>query len=397
MGSFASHDEVSVSLDKSRYSAGDTVKGYVKIRASQTSVSDVFVKLHGEVRTLVRVEEMREVPAHEGEGTAHRVERTSREFSDHERVVEERRLVARFPNSLVEKGDYCFPFEFLLHSTLPSSCAVSCEEGQDYGALLYSVEVHLLKPSSFAPEIVHRTYFDVLAGVPDTVIPAWTENYQDGTCCFCLSHGSINLSARLVKDAFTSTDPIILECQVSNQTPENVSGVDISIYEDRILTAESRGEIKTVLLATVAMPAIPPGMGFGQWDGTSPRIAEVHIPPTGHCSMSARCMKLRHYVQVQATTARGNGPTVELPLTLHRSPLVDPAQNVRPHSAEMGIVGSPSHDYDLNPLKVSTIALKYEATEAVAPTFGIFNAPSMEVMAARRQGDASMQEPLIAA
>jgi len=311
-----SNGSICVALQKGQYTAGNTITGYVQVSVnSQMACGELYAILFGETRTKVHYTTTRTIR----EGDTTRTVTEHHTAHDRRRLVEDRRTIAIFPGGFVNPGLYQFPFQFALHPSLPSS--VDVWKGSDHAKNFYGVEVLLNRPGIFHRDLVHATYFDLIANVPHPIVPQWTSDVQRVNCCCCFPRGEIELGAALEKNAFRACEAVNVRCQIYNNASVEVQRIVVCLRERTQFRAHGHHTTAYLCLAQQSLPGVPPGGGFGDRLGTPPTVVSLFLPAVfPHCSLRTPLLQVEHYVEVRADTPFGvNNPSVILPVTLHRS------------------------------------------------------------------------------
>mmetsp|Transcript_110403 Transcript_110403/g.191397 ORF Transcript_110403/g.191397 Transcript_110403/m.191397 type:complete len:426 (+) Transcript_110403:89-1366(+) len=351
MGSSASnsHAQIEVALERPQYHAGDMLTGYVQVVVqSQMSCTELYARFHGEVRTEVHYTTQRTYEERLPNGEVRtRTETEHRTAYDTQQLVEERRLVAYFPQKVVSPGLYQFPFQFMLHPSLVSSCLVP---GHNNAGVFYGVEVQLHRPNIFKHDLVHRSFFDLVAHVPHPITPAILFDRKGVNCCCCISKGNVSLGAHLQQNAFRANEPIVVIIQFENASTAEVRHINVELKERIHFVAEGHCDTKLHTLASTFLPAVPPSEGFGDWNGTPPVQVQLQVPPVQHCSLRTTLLQVDHFVEIRAQTPFGiTNPTIDLPVTLHRSPAVVSMMNAMTQHPANQVPLAPLAQYHLNP------------------------------------------------
>lgn len=358
---------VQVALERRQYHAGDTVTGYVQVQATgELQATDLIAHLHGETRTCVhytRTHTSHHTVNGKSQSRTHTTHHTAyQRFT----FVAESRFVAKFADNKAPSGMYQFPFSFQLHPALPSSVYV---EGRDHASIMYGVEVRLNRPGFFQPTLVHKAMFDMIAHVPHPVTPQYTMDKQAVNCCCCIGKGSIMMSAALERNAFRSNEPITVRIQLHNESSSEVQCIVVEVHEDAWFTAQGHRAHRARTIAEARLPEpIPAGGGFGENLGTDPKVVSIRLPPFNHCTLRSPLLSITHVVRVRADTPFGiTNPSIDLPVTLHRSGLVQAAFAPPLHDGEEFGFGAPI-DYKPNPSAMhSPIPVELTPSAPVAP------------------------------
>jgi hypothetical protein len=313
-------------------------------------------------------------------------------------------MVAQFQGGFASPGVYQFPFAFNLHPSLPSSVVVS---GHDHAALFYGVEVQLHRPNVFKHDLAHRCNFDVIANIPHAITPEMTRDVQEVNCCCCCGQGTVALGAHLQRNAFSANEIVVVVVEINNQSSTEVSRITVQLIEHTRFYAEGHGAHKCYTLAEATLPMVPAGSGFGSFNGTNPQIVQLHLPlQFPHCSMRSRLMQVEHMVEIKAHTGFGmNNPCINLPVTLHRSPLIALASAPMPHPADGDVPHAPPIPYspdaaalhspvqlDVAPSAPALPSIMQEQAMQAAP--GVQMQPGMDARTMAVQ-QAPMQQPLM--
>lgn len=352
----SSHASVHVALERGQYHAGEVVRGYVQVQVqSQFSCTDLYAIFHGDAETTVHSEET------EWEGSGENRRQVTRHHVHHarERLVEDVRLVAKFMGGCAAPGLYQFPFEFALHPMLPSSAFVS---GNDHAAIAYGVEVHMVRPGFFNRDLVHRTFIDLIANVPHPITPEMVHDNPTVNFCCCFNRGSVDLGAALEKNAFCANENVVVNFQMSNNSSSEVQDIRIDLKERIHLHAQGRHSHKTHTLASHVVGGVRPGASV------PPNLVNLILPPAFmHCSLQTGILQIEHYVEVKGETPFCvDNPSVKLPVTVHRSPLVALQMPAMHAQDQMQRVMPVPYQLDPNAM-LSPVAVPVQAAPAVAP------------------------------
>lgn len=392
---FSGRGSVSVALERGQYHAGESVKGYIQVQSNgEMQCTDLIAHFHGEVRTVVHYTRTYEERYEENGEWKTKTITTHHTAFQREYIVEESRYVARFANGVAPPGMYQFPFQFNLHPSLPSSVYV---EGHDNASIMYGVEVRLVRPGIFKPDLVHRTMFDLIAHVPHPITPDYTIDRQDVNCCCCFGKGSVTMSAALEQNAFRANEPVNVRVQFENQSSSEVQRIDVEVHEDVYFTAMGEGERKVRTIASATLPeSIPAGGGFGENLGTDHKLVNIRLPPFNHCTLRSRLLTITHCVRVRAITPFGiTNPSIDLPVTLHRSGLAQAAFSPPLHEGEeLGFGEIMAYHPDSNAMQ-SPFALDFAPSAPVAPWHD-GEAPQQQQMAQPQMAQQAMGQPQMA-
>jgi len=402
---------VEVALERGQYRAGDVVKGYVLVQAhGMMECTDLIVNLNGETRTCAAYNESVTKEKKVGDGPPIiETEQIPRKAWQRQTFVTETRYIARFMNSMLPPGTYEFPFEFQLHSALPSSVFV--EPGvrfneantfeESHASIMYGVEVQLTRPGFLQPTLGYKTAFDLISQVPRPITPAYTIDKQAVNCCCCIGKGSITLSAALQFNAFRANEMINVRIQMNNESETTVSGIVVEVLETVHIAAMGKHATRFRVIAEVKLPeSILPKGGFGEAFGTEPQFVSIRLPPFNHCTLKSQLLTITHSVRVRADTPFGiTNPSIDLPVTLHRSDVVQAAFAPPRHEGE-DVDFAPAIAYNPNPNAMqSPIAMDSKPSAPVAPQGFEGEAPPPQQMMAQQamqqQGD--LKQPLLPA
>lgn len=379
MGNSASNSSarVDVCLEKAQYHAGETVNGYVQVNVQHAmTCNDVYATLKGEVLTKVQYTEQENRTDRDSEGrettSSHTVHRTA---YGHETIIEDKRLVARFPSG-ANPGFYQFPFSFQLHPALPSSANVG---GVDSAQLTYGIEVHLERPGMFQRDLVQRTYFDLAAQVPHAIVGTRVLDEQNVKCCCCIHRGSMQLSAHLEKNAFCASEAVQVIVELQNRSSRQAKLVNIEVKETISFRAQGHASQRRNTLAAATLPAVAPGSAL------SATHVVLRLPPQfNHCSLQTSIMQITHHVEVRADTPCCNGnPAVKLPVKLYRSPCA------------MAFQAPPSVRHDETVHFVQALPYSPDSAAMTSPvSWPVIQAPAVVPSSAQALQYAPMQQPM---
>jgi len=402
---------VEVALERGQYRAGDVVKGYVLVQAhGMMECTDLIVNLNGETRTCAAYNESVTKEKKVGDGPPIiETEQIPRKAWQRQTFVTETRYIARFMNSMLPPGTYEFPFEFQLHPALPSSVFLEPGvnfDGESHASIMYGVEVQLTRPGFLQPTLGYKTAFDLIAQVPHPITPQYTIDKQGVSCCFCIGKGSITLSAALEFNAFRADEMVNVRIQIHNASETTVQGIVVEVHEDAWFTAilgnhRIKRAQKIRILAEAKLPeSIQPKGGFGEAFGTEPKVVSIRLPPFSHCTLKSQRLTITHRVRVRADTPYDyTSPSIDLPVTLHRSNVVQAAFAPPRHEGE-DVDFAPAIAYNPNPNAMqSPIAMDSKPSAPVAPQGFEGEAPPPQQMMAQQamqqQGD--LKQPLLPA
>lgn len=205
------------------------------------------------------------------------------------------------------------------------------------------------------------------------------------------------MSAALERNAFRANEPITVRVQFENQSSEVVQKIEVDLEEMIKFTAHAQDygpvegcKTETIASASLLEPIAPKG-GFGQSMGTAPKVVSITLPPFKHCTLRSNLIEITHTVRVRAITGWGiTNPELDLPVTLHRSGVVQAAFRPPLHQGEMAFGALMPYQPDQNAMQ-SPYALKLAPSAAVMPWGG---APQQQGMKQPQMAQ-GLKQPLL--
>ena len=330
--------QISVSVDKPQYMAGETVRGHVNCVVTELRVkaSRMVVNLRGQVQTAVHQHNTGTSDAHHDDDDIATTYYDSHDFLKSEAVL------AEFDASVpVPLGHYQFPFSFALPTDAQSSVAV--EGGyESYARVRYTAGVELHRPGFMKGALVHRVEIDVLAVPPALVTAAEAQRLHVTQCC-CPA-GSLTVGARMDKQAYRGGELVTALLDLKNDTTLAVAGLEATVHERVSWSARGHSNSSEAQVGPRAWDtragarARPNGGGFGAGfdpDTAPPLQLAVRLPPEiPHSSLELPTVAVRQTLRVKV---RMDGccvgesrpdvccnccapPRLDVPVTLYRLP-----------------------------------------------------------------------------
>lgn len=351
-----------VQTEKRVFFSGEVVNGRIYLSVNDPNgVSAQAVKLHcsGIERGVVHYTEERDDDSNDGR---RQIER----YEENELPILNFDIPINTPvGSFFTKGQYEFPFTFVLPQNLPSS--MYCKQWQSQCEVRYEMRAYLAKNSSstfanlFNGNMIssnplklnicgngnHNLY---QINTNQLIFPG--ETYQVRNCC-CCHRGQMSLRATLENGLFVPNQSQSLSFDLNNSSRAKVENVTVELIERVSWKPQFREEaheftlFKSVIDASAtrnwmstaqrieetaqdytSLSPIARGMGHG-----TEQIVNLSTPHNARDSYSGRLIQVEHFVRVKVVT---HGVCVSNPETTADVTVMRPSDAFYNHSDNDG-------------------------------------------------------------
>jgi len=347
--------KISVALDKSLYSAGEVLRGYVQteVLVDGADLPEISVTLLGSAHTKVRYTS--------GSGK----NKTHKTATENHTLVKLDTKVGRVDTSLVTKGALLqWPFEFVI----PADAVAG---HFDKAKITYSVDVYATTPGvawGTNTRCAHRVELDVVAAPPILTAPPRIQDDVKVMRCCCIPAGRMVVAASSSLSAYKAGDHPQVTFEVNNQSSQDVSYVEISLVRVVAWRARGHGSRTRSTIVSTRYAGVPIGAKFGFQDQepgggaaqVSPeeaaRSVALEVPKLSHFSTSTPTITCSYELVVKIKTESGyvRDPTVILPISTYR---LDPAAK-----AEVADAGGDDGD---ELIIASVVSIEYKPDMAI--------------------------------
>jgi len=329
--------KISVERPNQSYNAGEVMKGCVSVDViKQVQTDSIEVSFAGAIQTNC---------ANDDELASETAPLASLTVT-----------VATFPNGLCEIGNYQFPFEFLIPSNLPSSCAsIGKYHGPWHGshgwAVEYNVEM-LCGRQGVTKKTLVSTLPINLYQIPsqqdssrskvESVVPL-----TSGCCCTSKA-GDVSVAGSLNKTSYAWKEPILVQGGVINGSSKTVQKIEATLFQNiawnaqqynRRMHARTHVKIQKMVFSTPPV-ATNSGVGRSLFDGnTSGELPlQVQLNVLERCAetLSYPTLTVSYVVELRCIiSGMSKSPTIKIPLNvvaIHGGPPQSSGvQSVQPH------------------------------------------------------------------
>uniref|UniRef100_K3WDE8 Arrestin C-terminal-like domain-containing protein n=1 Tax=Globisporangium ultimum (strain ATCC 200006 / CBS 805.95 / DAOM BR144) TaxID=431595 RepID=K3WDE8_GLOUD len=247
-GSCGPSAQLTVSLDRATYAAGDLVRGIVALCVFRDMIGDeLTVRFQGEeTLSWVEVDDDR----HHNRHPSHEQRRAVRTKTN--RFLNDKVVVFSFPRPFTKGETYEFPFLYQSHATLPGVFKMHYQNGfesseyrhiQDLrAALTYTVRAKINQGSLFGFGNFHARCNLVMYEVPKIGIhPTTTSSDSNGSfdaktqsvkLLSLFSQGKCETTAFLDKYVYCSGGIARIQYHVNNASQMHIQAVKVRLYQD---------------------------------------------------------------------------------------------------------------------------------------------------------------------
>lgn len=320
-----------LTVDQYSVMTGSTVTGKVYLDVHQPKVDcrNLIITLVGHEKTAVEYSESR------GTGKDRKtVHHTARDACC---IIENTSTLAAMPNGEIEKGNYEYPFQFILPHGLPGSMQHHFGGGNSC-SVHYELVAHLQRKAGLKWTVKNTRPLNVVSG-------AWQQErsmaYMEPcvtpvTTCCCFNRGNIILGGSVTSSEVGLGNTVTVQYAVENRSTCNIN--DISIYVQQDLKWSARGhharsDRKMVMrkldpntiMSTTGMNLNPLKDKSDKNDPDVRRFyhtvlnllregvaqEELRIPTDALCSYTGSLIKVKHTLTIEVGTPFGStNPTV---------------------------------------------------------------------------------------
>mmetsp|Transcript_88926 Transcript_88926/g.194868 ORF Transcript_88926/g.194868 Transcript_88926/m.194868 type:complete len:391 (-) Transcript_88926:293-1465(-) len=386
--SSSSNASLSIALEKVQFRAGEAVRGYVQVHVTAPiSCTNVYAKLEGEVRTKVVYTTSHTTRDSRGHSHTRSTRHTAHQRSS---IVTENLCVATFPGEAAP-GLYQFPFQFVLHPSLPSSTNLPDSFG-DSACLAYSVAVVLERPGFTTSNLVSRAMLEVNEAIPRAITPARATDVKIVNLACCIPRGDMQLTGSLSHNAFCGNEAVLLQVELDNRSSEDIDCIAIELKEYISFRANSHSSSRQNILAATRLPGLAAG---SKMPNTS---VSLTLPPSfANSTLRTQLLTISHVVEVRADTpCCKSNPALQLPVTLYRAPEV--AAFVVPpqlHQGEEISYAQPVPYHPNSNAMGSPILVQASVVNPAPPTMLEASAPPQQVFNATVMQASPMTTPFV--
>ena len=262
LSALAKKANVQVALDKALYTAGDVVRGYVQIviLADDVDIPALAVNFAGSANTQVHYMET------VGSGdNQHKVSRTACQTVNLANF--DTRIAPLDPSIAKAKAGariQC-PFEFVVPLDAPTSMP-ALHIGQDVASISYTVGVLATFPGKLygsTTSAVHSVEVDIVAPTPAALQAQRIEEAVKVTRCCCIPAGHMRIAARSDRVLFKSGDVASVMYELSNDTKQVVSFVDVALKMHVSFSANGHSSGSSSIVVSTKEAGVDPGVSFG--------------------------------------------------------------------------------------------------------------------------------------
>lgn len=311
---------VKFALEKSMYTAGDTIKGYVELDVKDDNVElpELTVELRGVAFTAIGYSKS------SGAG---------REQKTVQKTARTRHMIVKVQSKVQDIGRLSkgsklqIPFAFLIPEDAASSMPLITNGRRNKAQIHYTIGIYASKPVALwgkNTSVLAKTPVDIVAAPPQLAEPTRKLEQISVTRCFCIRAGRMNLAALSSLSAFKAGDAPTVTYEVDNQTSQELE--HISVYVERRITwiaRDGNGSRSNTLVFKLAVnkeAGLGPGCEFGMGGKEAARMVALSIPKSAFFSTDTDTVKVRYALVVKAKTASSfvKDPELRLPLTAYR-------------------------------------------------------------------------------
>lgn len=238
---------------------------------------------------------------------------------------------------ILGRGQFAYPFEFLLPNDLPSSFL------SRIGTVSYVMEATLRIPDNRS-DVVSIVPFTVngildLNMEPGAKVPFETRRYKS-ICCLCCTSGPVGFLFRLPRRAYVPGEVIAFTAELSNQSGQKIHGMKVSLVQVCKFHADGNSNSTMRPIRSVQGPEVDPG-DTEVWAEKMLRIPP--IPPTRLATCKIIDVQYVLHLELNLPSLSIN-LREEIPITIGTIPLRDTFTILRSDSdSNLGPDGPLSH------------------------------------------------------
>jgi hypothetical protein len=318
---------VNFALEKSIYTAGDTVKGYVELDVKDDNVElpELTVELRGVAFTSLSF------TVSSGAGREQRsVRKTAR---NRRMLVNVKSNVYELEKERLAKGSKLqLPFAlFIPEYAVSSMPLITCDDHK--AQIHYTIGIYASKSVALwgkSTSVLAKTSVDIVAAPPKSITKSHRQHeHISVTRCCCIPAGSMKLAALSSLTALKPGDALTATYEVDNQTSQELK--HISVYVERQITWNARdyqGKLRSFTLesriAVKKEAGLGPGCEFGMDGKVAARTVALSLKNFSkeffYCSTETDTIKVRYALVVKAKTASMfvKDPELRLFLSVYR-------------------------------------------------------------------------------
>lgn len=229
-------------LDEGLIIAGSKVTGkvYLNILGYETPFNSIDLRIIGQEYTTARYH------VQTGHGKHHR--RVLKIANTFYNFLDINLPLTRFPNS-IQKGNYEFPFSFIVPLNAPSSIQIGSQESCSIVYKLCSI----LKQTVVSQSTVNSSIiFKVQSHIRNELkVPYYIEPHSEViTSWFCMSSGNILIGIRIEYLAVSAGDTFFVQYAIKNNSNAKINSVEVVLEENIYFYADrasSHGELSDMM------------------------------------------------------------------------------------------------------------------------------------------------------
>ncbi|CEM24006.1 unnamed protein product [Vitrella brassicaformis CCMP3155] len=303
---------VNVQTDQQNYGAGDEVTGRVNLQVeSPTQVKGVFLKVSGFERVTV----WETYTVTEGTGDNAKQVQKTRTHTNRNDFFKVEVPVAQGLSHL-DRGQYSYPFRFMLPSTLPGSFELSDRvHGDRYNCeIVYKVKGKVVRPGMFKADLKDTKKLTVYQRMPPSVELVGHDHQMMYLCC-CIAKGEMNLTMRCNADKYMPGDMAQLLCSIDNQSEANIPKIRLELVREVSITTRTRTWRDKDVIASQSYAGIAPHTKETEQEG-NPRQMTLSIPHSVRPTTFGQIIQCQFSIQMKAGITCGTTANVTCPIIL---------------------------------------------------------------------------------
>eukprot|EP00052_Salpingoeca_macrocollata_P000472 m.20431 g.20431 ORF g.20431 m.20431 type:complete len:438 (+) comp10548_c0_seq2:79-1392(+) len=248
-----SSNSVHVQTSKPTYFAGDVVTGTIYLNCIQNfNCSGLHLALLGQEEA--RWVEQRSRTHHNADGST-RTETYDEPHHEVSTFFEVDVAVHNFGGSVMP-GQYSFPFQFTLPTSLPGSFDCRSHH-RSHGQVFYTAKAECKVAGMFSSNLRHSQPITVQALLNQNISPIIAKQHKDVNCCCCFNRGSADIAVHVEKNAYAPGEVANVICEVANNSTEDITVISVQLVRAMTLRAHGRTFTASDVVSQNSYPGVP--------------------------------------------------------------------------------------------------------------------------------------------
>jgi len=176
---------------------------------------------------------------------------------------------------IIPRGQYSFPFSFLVPQGLPGSMYLCRNRAQ--GSIAYSMEAYLQPSNSNIPKLGNSMPIIVREAVIQNIQTQQVKKQEKIKTCCCCDRGVVAFSTFFEKNAYAPTETARASAEIDNSQCKNkINDVVFSLEQSIVLRAGAHSKVIRSVIKSQSLGGLEAGES---WIGDKLKIASIELPP----------------------------------------------------------------------------------------------------------------------